>query len=474
MSAPQRIEPCRAGAGWVAALSATLLACSREPTPLETPELPVILRASPAANPGNVLSLILTVAVRGADSAAARFHVSGQAGDSVTPAAAVQGDSAVIPVLGLLPGSRYSLRVVAYGQGDSTIGDAIEVGTGDLPGDLPHYTAGGSDPSPGFVVFAAGAYGLVIDNTGRVVWYHRFPNGPGLNFMALPNGRYLAHPPTPDTTDIEPFIELDPLGKVTRALGCAGGLPSRFHDLISEPNGGYWIMCDETRVMDLSAVGGAASARVTGTVVQHVTPSGVLAFQWSPFDHFAITDLDAASRTGSTVNWTHGNSIDLTPNGDLLISFRSLSEVTKIRTATGEVVWRMGGLANQFTFLDTPVPPFSRQHSLRLTGSGLLLLLDNLGTPGESRAKRFLVDEGARTARLVQSYSSSPAVVTSLGGTVQDLLGGRTLVSFGTAGRVEEFDASGRLVWQIEGNAGYVFRAQRIGSLYHPGVGTAR
>ena len=125
MSAPQRIEPCRAGAGWVAALSATLLACSREPTPLETPELPVILRTSAAANTGNVLSLILTVAVRGADSAAARFHVSGQAGDSVTPAAAVQGDSAVIPVLGLSPGSRYSLRVVAYGQGDSTIGDAI-------------------------------------------------------------------------------------------------------------------------------------------------------------------------------------------------------------------------------------------------------------------------------------------------------------------------------------------------------------
>jgi hypothetical protein len=29
-------------------------------------------------------------------------------------------------------------------------------------------------------------------------------------------------------------------------------------------------------------------------------------------------------------------------------------------------------------------------------------------------------------------------------------------------------------VWQIEGNAGYVFRAQRIRSLYHPEVGLAR
>jgi len=31
-----------------------------------------------------------------------------------------------------------------------------------------------------------------------------------------------------------------------------------------------------------------------------------------------------------------------------------------------------------------------------------------------------------------------------------------------------------RLVWQIEGNAGYVFRAQRIISLYRPGIGSAR
>lgn len=47
-------------------------------------------------------------------------------------------------------------------------------------------------------------------------------------------------------------------------------------------------------------------------------------------------------------------------------------------------------------------------------------------------------------------------------------------MSFGTAGRVEEYDATGRVVWRIEGNAGYVFRAQRIRSLYAPGVGTAR
>ena len=51
---------------------------------------------------------------------------------------------------------------------------------------------------------------------------------------------------------------------------------------------------------------------------------------------------------------------------------------------------------------------------------------------------------------------------------------GRTLVSFGTAGRVEEYDATGNVVWRIEASPGYVFRAQRMKSLYQPGVGLPR
>jgi hypothetical protein len=137
-------------------------------------------------------------------------------------------------------------------------------------------------------------------------------------------------------------------------------------------------------------------------------------------------------------------------------------------------MWRMGGRANQFTFIDSPVPPFSRQHGMRVSAPGTLIILDNVGNPFESRAESYAIDEVARTARLIRSYASSPAVITLIGGSVQSLPSGRTLVSFGTAGRVEEYDSAGRVMWRIDGDAGYVFRAQRIQSLYNPGVGTAR
>jgi hypothetical protein len=439
---------------------------------------PRIVAAAIAANPHSVLSATVAVTAHDADSVLVVVRRGGPAGpvEAFTPALVVRADTATIPVLGLFPVSEYAFTVLAYGAGGIVIGESQPFTTGALPPDLPSYAASGSSPGGGFVAVAAanGKYALVIDNTGRVVWYRRFQDGVGLNFMAQPTGHYVLRPPTPLAGDIEPWVELDVLGNVVRTLMCAGGLQSRPHDLILIPDGSYWIMCDETRTMDLSALGGHAAARVTGTVIQHVGPLGDLVFQWSPFDHFAITDLDQADRTGPTVNWTHGNALVLDDHGNLIASFRSLNEVTCIEVLSGTVRWRLGGLRNQFTLLDTPLPAFVHQHGVRVRGDGEVTLLDNIGNPNESRAERYVLDEATRTARLVQSYGSTPGVRTEIGGSVQPLDDGRTLVSFGTAGRVEEYDAADRVLWHIEGNPGYVFRAQRIRSLYDPGLGDPR
>lgn len=434
-------------------------------------EPPGILSSAVTGNATNVLSAVVTARVTGADSVAVRYGLAGQALDSTTPGVPPSHDDVRIPVLGLHAETTYDVQLVAHGGGQTTVGKVFAFSTGSLPHDLPRFVAGGSDPTPGFVVLAAGNYGLVIDNSGRVVWYHHFGNGPGLNFQAQPMGRYVARPPAP-AGHLAPWVEVDPLGNLTRTLGCARGLQPRFHDLLALADGSYWIMCDETRLVELSG----QQLRVTGTVVQHVDEGGALLFEWSPFDHFvfAIADLDPADLTGTSVNWTHGNALDLDVDGNLLVSFRSLSEITKIDTRTGNVIWRMGGPRNEFAFAGVAVPAFARQHGVRTPGPGQVLLLDNLGDPTRSSAKRFIYAEGSRSAWLAGSYGSLPPVTALLGGTTQDLPGDRVLVSFGSAGRVEEYDATGRVVWRIEGETGYVFRAQRIGSLYQPGVSSPR
>src|SRR5438034_1802150 len=225
---------------------------------------PVIVSNVVAANSHNVLSAAMLVKARGADSVAVRYHLASEidAQDSVTASVPISGDSALVPVLGLIAERTYVVRAMLYGERGTAFGDWLELTTAALPADLPHYAATGDAPSQGFVVFAADKYGLAIDNTGRVVWYHKFTNGPWLNFEAQPTlgGRYVARLVTPDPTDVESWIEIDPLGNTTRTFGCKYNLQPRFHDLIAEADGGYWILCDETRAMDLAAYGGVDGA----------------------------------------------------------------------------------------------------------------------------------------------------------------------------------------------------------------------
>lgn len=101
------------------------------------------------------------------------------------------------------------------------------------------------------------------------------------------------------------------------------------------------------------------------------------------------------------------------------------------------------------------------------------MLLDNLGEPGTSRGERYVLDPSARTARMTATFPAPPGVVAQLGGSTQSL-GSHTLVAFGNGGGLDEYDSAGNVVWHVVGNAGYVFRAQRIRSLYRPGAGDPR
>jgi hypothetical protein len=453
-------------------LCAVVVACTDGTDPTQIAAR--IDSAAVVANPNMTISAL--VLFRGAgERVRVRYRAAAENADSLTPVVQLTStEEDTIPVLGLMPETAYELRLVVYGSQsssvDSQVSEPLTFTTGPLPADLPAYTASGSTPLPGYLVFSATPFGIIIDASGRVVWYKRFPPpGPSLNFMAQPTGVLVGKLATADTLDDDPFVVLNSAGFEQRQLRCAANRRVRFHDLLLLADGSYWILCDETRTMDLSALGGDANAQVTGTTVQHVDQGGTLLFEWSPFGHFEITDADpSVYQAGAAVNWTHGNSFDFDTDGNLLVSFRSLSEITKINAQSGAVMWRMGGLRNEFTFEGPPNSGFSRQHNLRVVGPGRFIILDNLGTMGESRYERYLVNADARTATLEQSYASTPPVVTLIGGGVQQVDPDRYLVTFGTEGRVELFDATGVKLWGIDGNPGYVFRAQRILSLYAP------
>jgi len=85
---------------------------------------------------------------------------------------------------------------------------------------------------------------------------------------------------------------------------------------------------------------------------------------------------------------------------------------------------------------------------------------------------RYQLDTGAMTATMQWQFIDDPATWTAVGGSTQYHPDGHATVSFGRAGRVIEVDAGGNRVWALTGLDGtYIFRVQRLGSLYTAGRG---
>ena len=155
-------------------------------------------------------------------------------------------------------------------------------------------------------------------------------------------------------------------------------------------------------------------------------------FQWRSWDHFEITDADSVDLSLGVIDYCHGNAIEIDYDGNLLLSSRNMSEVTKINRTTGEKIWRLGGKNNQFTFLNDSIK-FSYQHAIRRTAAGTFTLFDNgnFHNPKVSRAVEYSINESARTCTRIWEYRNDPPIYSFAMGYVERLPNGNTSISWG-------------------------------------------
>lgn len=451
------------------AIGLIVAACTSDEMTGPRPPGPHFINDSVFANPINTISAVVKVRAAKFDSAFVRYwKTGGPVGQ--TPAYAFGTDSvARVPVLGLDTASAYSLEVTIVRDGNvQKVVDTAQFTSGSLPAWIPLAGVTGTDTTPGYLAISYPGGPVIIDNTGKVVWYLQSNNGVLNTFQAQGHGTYtlmglVAPPGDPQ------YLVLNELGEQVDSLKCLGGYYTRFHEVRITAQGDKWLVCDQTRTMDLSAIGGFANAQVTSNLIQHLDANNQLLFQWDCLDHMQITDLDSLDRSGPAVNFCHVTAFDFDYDGNILMSFRALDEVTKVDAATGAIIWRFGGSQSQFTILNDPQGQFKREHGMRRGGPNEIQVLDNsLGPP--SRFVRYLLNPVNHTALMTMEV---------IDGTTWSVVGGTTqyypenahsIVTFGRTGRVIEVDPVGNPVWQLTGVDGtYIFRVQRIKSLYTAG-----
>ena len=230
------------------------------------------------------------------------------------------------------------------------------------------------------------------------------------------------------------------------------------HEFHILPNGNQILLAYEPAERDLTAYGGSGPLVVQDAVVQEVSSSGAVLFQWNSWGQLPYDE----SLYPSATDYAHVNSVSLAEHGDWLISVRGFSQVIKVEPETGTILWRLGGIASEFTILDDPLNGFCGQHTASQLDNGNLLVFDNglLCWPenparGEhSRVAEYEIDEVAKTARLVWSYAR-PGTYVAAQGSAQRLPNGNTFIGWGsnTSVLASEVDPAGNVVFEVQAAA---------------------
>jgi hypothetical protein len=303
-----------------------------------------------------------------------------------------------------------------------------------VPGDFPFVEVYVNDnPAPGRIFlnnYGGPPYMMILENSGAPYWYNKTADRQR-DFKVQPNGLLTyRHIPTGS------FQGMDSTYTVVKTFKAGKGWHVDEHELQVLENNHYLIIAIKDSSVDMSQIvaGGKKNANVNISALQEFDADGKLLLHWSAWKYFHPKDMVGYSYddqpTDNSFRFVHMNSVDIDDDDNIVLSSKRISEITKINRNTGEIIWRLGGANNQFTFVDDPLNGFYTQHDIRALGNNHYTLFDNgnLHNPPLSRAVEYEIDTEAMTATLVWEYQEGTFGFHM--GNVQRLPDGHTVINW--------------------------------------------
>jgi hypothetical protein len=331
----------------------------------------------------------------------------------------------------------------------------------------------GSAPGLVFVAPSSGPGqngAMILDDAGHVVWFHpvrhkavtdfkvqKLHGEPVLTWWEGKSVRGLG---------VGEWVVLDTSYREVARFSAARGLHGDLHEFVITPWNTALVTSNEVLPWDLRSVGGSPRGRVVGGVVQELAlPSGRLLWEWHSLDHVAVAETEVKAKPGPRFDYFHINSIDVAPDGHLIVSARNTWAAYKVDRHTGRVLWRLGGKRSDFRLGRRA--RFEWQHDVREHANGLVSVFDNAAAPPEepqSRALLLGLDTRRMRVSLVHAYTHRPQrVLSHFLGNAQLLDNGNVFVGWGGSPYMTEFDHAGGITFDARlPHAGESYRAFRL------------
>lgn len=323
----------------------------------------------------------------------------------------------------------------------------------------------------GYTLFSAvrGFHADLLDDEGRIV--HQWHHPEGIQHVKwLPSGNLLTHTQPPESSEgleriggnAAAMMELDRESNMVWEYRD----PYQHHDFVRLDNGNTLVPRWQKMPAEVSArvQGGFVAPNdpewMWGDTVREISPSGDVVREWLSWEHLS-TDHHVKCPLEARKEWTHLNSIELTPDGDWLLSLRLTSTVVRVDGVTGDVRWRWGSGV------------LSHQHHAQWLDNGNVLIFDNGCHRKDGPAFSQIVEVDPATNEIAWTYKSEPilAFYSFMVSGCERLANGNTLITEGASGRLFEVTPEGETVWEYVspwivpsgfGPTSAVFRSYRI------------
>ncbi len=241
------------------------------------------------------------------------------------------------------------------------------------------------------------------------------------------------------------------------------GLHTDLHEFLLTPQGTAWVTADYPVYANLSSVHGPSNAPVLDGVVQEIdVKTGLVLFQWDTLDHVPVTDSYSSysSKDPFPFDYFHINSVQPSPDGNVLISGRNTWAGYDVNPNTGAVNWNLGGRHSTFTFGSGA--SFAWQHDVRMLSPTQVTLFDDgagdYAVHHQSRALSLTLDLTHRIATQGFEFEHLPSLLAYYEGNSQLLPDGNYMVGWGGQPYFTEFSPTGSVLFDarfVDGNTTY-------------------
>jgi hypothetical protein len=342
----------------------------------------------------------------------------------------------------------------------------------DLTAPLVSVTTPGLRVAPGLIMLtpAGGPGPMLVDDAGSPIWIHPTPGKRAFNLRL---GTYQGEPvlswfegSVVNGTGLGNYVLVDGSYRQVALVQAGDGLQGDLHEFIARPDGTAFFTAYAERLAP-----GQPGLTLKDSVAQAIDiESGVVVFEWHASDHVSTAESYNSPSAGQPFDFFHINSIDVEPDGNLLISARHTWTVYKIDRQSGAVIWRLGGKQSDFQM--GPGAAFAWQHDARRQPDGSITLFDDgsngVGQPAEPQSRGLIldVDETRFTATLRRAYTH-PGILAGSQGSMQILPDGNVFVGWGQRPNYTEYEPDGTVA--LDASTADAYNSYR--SLRFPWVG---